>query len=343
MTLDALAAEAGISASHLSRLERSQTLPSFTVLAKIAEVLGVGIDEFVRLERDVTLLDRELVHYLDLLAIAPPVREELFSLSIEARRSLVTRLRQLSEAELTPRATQESVARTIAERDLPDAWRSLSRSVRQAGMGGPAFMRAFVRVTETPGPRVFLAAERSFFLLPPEADIVAHYRAIFPDEPLDPAIVSWWETSEWLRDRALVRRWPVRAIVSRGLVANALERRQFGPLAGMPGEDIRRVLLGWRDRLERDPGFELAITDADLGPFNFLVVRNQVGLLERLPDRRGREGTPRIGFWLNGPEVVSGFTDLVDRIWDRLPAEDRERTTLLEWLDSLLQSRASER
>ncbi|MBX6342881.1 MAG: helix-turn-helix transcriptional regulator, partial [Thermomicrobiaceae bacterium] len=51
LTLDELAREAGISASHLSRLERSQTVPSFTVLAQIAHVLGVQVDEFVRLER----------------------------------------------------------------------------------------------------------------------------------------------------------------------------------------------------------------------------------------------------------------------------------------------------
>jgi transcriptional regulator with XRE-family HTH domain len=37
----------GISASHLSRLERGQTLPSFTVLAQIAHVLRVSVDRFV--------------------------------------------------------------------------------------------------------------------------------------------------------------------------------------------------------------------------------------------------------------------------------------------------------
>src|SRR5205814_3862837 len=59
LTLDDLASQAGISASHLSRLERGQTLPSFTVLAQIAHVLGTSVDEFVQLEQDVTALDLE--------------------------------------------------------------------------------------------------------------------------------------------------------------------------------------------------------------------------------------------------------------------------------------------
>ncbi len=41
LTLTELASEAGISASHLSRLERNQAVPSFTVAASIASVVGV--------------------------------------------------------------------------------------------------------------------------------------------------------------------------------------------------------------------------------------------------------------------------------------------------------------
>ncbi len=47
MTLDQLAAGAGISASHLSRLERSQAEPSFTVAAALARELGVSLSDLV--------------------------------------------------------------------------------------------------------------------------------------------------------------------------------------------------------------------------------------------------------------------------------------------------------
>lgn len=47
MTLDQLAAGAGISASHLSRLERGQAEPSFTVAAALAKTIGVSLSELV--------------------------------------------------------------------------------------------------------------------------------------------------------------------------------------------------------------------------------------------------------------------------------------------------------
>jgi transcriptional regulator with XRE-family HTH domain len=89
MTLDDLAEQAGISASHLSRLERGQTLPSFTVLAGIAHVLGVSIDEFAQLEQDVAVLDRELDQALRAAGIDEDAVTELLSTTIETRQELL--------------------------------------------------------------------------------------------------------------------------------------------------------------------------------------------------------------------------------------------------------------
>lgn len=47
MTLDQLAAKAGISASHLSRLERGQAEPSFTVAAALAREIGVSLSDLM--------------------------------------------------------------------------------------------------------------------------------------------------------------------------------------------------------------------------------------------------------------------------------------------------------
>jgi len=332
MTLDALAAQADISASHLSRLERSQTLPSFTVLAKIAEVLGVGIDEFVRLERDVTLLDADLGRYLDMLGIGPPVRDELFELSIEARRTLVSCLRQLGEATLPPLATQELVARAASQGDLPEVWRSLNRLLRQAGMGGPAFVRAWLQLVQTPGYRRILVASRSFFLLPPGADLVAAYQAVFRGEAIDPQAVSTWETSEWVRDPAVVRRWSTRMLLGRDYLERALDNEKPGPGPDLSQEQALDLCARLIDHLERDANFELAITDVDLGPFNIYAVDGQGGLIERLPERRGRESTPRVGLWVGGPETSAPVAGLIDRLWESLPEIDRSREAVVVWL-----------
>lgn len=89
LTLDDLAEQAGISASHLSRLERGQTLPSFTVLAGIAHVLGVSIDEFAQLEQDVAVLDSELEEAMKKAGVDADSSQEILNLSIEARRALL--------------------------------------------------------------------------------------------------------------------------------------------------------------------------------------------------------------------------------------------------------------
>lgn len=47
MTLDQLSRSAGISASHLSRLERGQAEPSFTVAAGLADKLGISLGELL--------------------------------------------------------------------------------------------------------------------------------------------------------------------------------------------------------------------------------------------------------------------------------------------------------
>lgn len=95
MTLDELASQAGISASHLSRLERGQTLPSFQVLSDIAHVLGADVDEFVRLESEVTNLDADLQELLEAYGFSEDLQHEMLSTSIELRQALFETMKEL--------------------------------------------------------------------------------------------------------------------------------------------------------------------------------------------------------------------------------------------------------
>ena len=98
LTLDDLASQAGISASHLSRLERGQTLPSFQVLSDIAHVLGADVDEFVRLESEVTERDKEFQALLDARDFPEDLQQELMASSIELRRALFELFKELPSA-----------------------------------------------------------------------------------------------------------------------------------------------------------------------------------------------------------------------------------------------------
>lgn len=98
LTLDDLAHQASISASHLSRLERGQTLPSFQVLSDIAHVLGADVDEFVRLEDEVKQADTEMREVLDAYDVEADIQHELLSSSIELRRALLDIFQDLGAA-----------------------------------------------------------------------------------------------------------------------------------------------------------------------------------------------------------------------------------------------------
>ena len=86
-TQEQLGAEAGINYKFLGEIERGQQNPSFNVLIKIADALGVELMELFRLESEIsdrkeigkrireiikTLPDKELSHVLQLLRVFYP-------------------------------------------------------------------------------------------------------------------------------------------------------------------------------------------------------------------------------------------------------------------------------
>lgn len=117
MTLDDLASQAGISASHLSRLERGQTLPSFQVLSDLAHVLGADVDEFVRLESEVTELDAEFRQILESRGFSDDLQQELMGVSIELRQALYDTFKTL---EATTRRNRRARGGIDSEQNAPE-------------------------------------------------------------------------------------------------------------------------------------------------------------------------------------------------------------------------------
>lgn len=121
MTLDDLSSQAGISASHLSRLERGQTLPSFQVLADIAHVLGADVDEFVRLESEVTTLDSDFRDILEARGFSEDLQLEIMGVSIELRQALYDTLRELGATGRKPMTRSRNRApRDQSAHDAPE-------------------------------------------------------------------------------------------------------------------------------------------------------------------------------------------------------------------------------
>ena len=89
LSLSDLAQRTGISVSYLSRLEKGRSVPSFTLLSRLAHELGVDIGFFVEAEREAQDVAEALEAALDAAGINRKLRPEFLSLSIDARKALL--------------------------------------------------------------------------------------------------------------------------------------------------------------------------------------------------------------------------------------------------------------
>jgi transcriptional regulator with XRE-family HTH domain len=95
MSLNALAEEAGISPSHLSRMERGLTVPSYDVLDRVADALGSDLRALREEEEQAKVVDTELNALLRRLGMPDSTQSEFLRLSSRTRFDLVTALRAM--------------------------------------------------------------------------------------------------------------------------------------------------------------------------------------------------------------------------------------------------------
>lgn len=319
LTLDDLAAQAGISASHLSRLERGQTLPSFTVLAGIAHVLGVSIDEFAQLEQDVTVLDHELGDMLSSLGMDDTSRDEVLSLSIESRRVLVTVIQALSAMPITSQQDQEKAIRAIAERGLVDASPALGKIISSAGLSPVGFTRALIWLNTHPGQKRMLLARPGLIGMPAPR-FSAAYRTLTGTDPIAPEISAWWQHSERARD--------IRTIISRSTLLTYLRDGTWfkgGPV-NTPQERLDFVdqIVAALD----NDNVEMGITDVPLGDVNIRMTEDDV-LMEAT---RHRGSVEKLGIVIRGNQATSTVIEAFDTFWKSLPQEDCDPERNKAWL-----------
>lgn len=328
LTLDDLASQAGISASHLSRLERGQTLPSFTVLAQIAHVLGVSVDEFVQLELDVTALDAEFGDSLQQLGFSDEAKRELLAGSIELRRALMNTIRALSVAPQTNRQAQDAALRAVTEHGLVGASATLNRIIKTAGLSGVPFTRALVWTLDTPGEQRYLIAVPG--LIGHLGDnIVGTYQALTNNEPLDPQVSAAWSGgSTPLLDITK------RMIIQRDVLAKFLKTGTW--LRGGPVTEPERMAAVVQRLIDDVSSGEivLAVTDQPLGDVNMLIQSDGDVVLESTRHRATESEKAHLGIILRGRSASEAFATRFDALWESLPAEDRSTDAILSWIEA---------
>lgn len=98
MSLNDLADQAGISPSHLSRMERGLTVPSYDVLDRVAHALGSDLNQMRQQEVQAREVDSELFDILDSAGLSRPTQDELLTLSHSARSDLAAALKRRSSS-----------------------------------------------------------------------------------------------------------------------------------------------------------------------------------------------------------------------------------------------------
>lgn len=331
LTLDDLAGAAGLSASHLSRLERSQTLPSFTVLANIAQVLDVSIDEFVQLEHDLQELDEQLAWQADLLALDENAYQEILGLSIDTRRQLNHAIELLSDGRQSDIAVQEQISDLFAGSEtFPQVYPKVKKLIANHGQNAIGLARALVQLIEIPGPRIGILTHAGLLASAPNVDYSTIYRGLFPNLPLDPLVARRWRQWFSLAADEFPYDWPIRVMVHDDLFARIEER--FGQIDVVDGREVTRSIAQyWRKMLDDGGTFELAVTSRDIGGVNVLAGGRAAVLFEQ-----HRGGDPSAeqseGLWVAGSHVVEPVIESLEATWNSLPDRDKDPATISEWL-----------
>jgi transcriptional regulator with XRE-family HTH domain len=106
MSLNTLAEQAGISPSHLSRIERGLTVPSYDVLDHIADALGSDLSALRNEEESALAVDLELDSIFGEIDLGAEARAELLRLSHETRRALARGLKRFASGDSVKTATR---------------------------------------------------------------------------------------------------------------------------------------------------------------------------------------------------------------------------------------------
>lgn len=98
-SLNELADRAEISPSHLSRIERGLTVPSYDVLDNIATALGSDLTSLRSREKSARAVDEDLRGWFDAYGLPADAQEELLELSHETRSALADLITSVAGAD----------------------------------------------------------------------------------------------------------------------------------------------------------------------------------------------------------------------------------------------------
>lgn len=89
LSLTGLAADIGVSGSHLGRVERNLVNPSYEIVTKLCDRLGINILELGDAGRQSRDVDEQLAVFLKSTGFSNRMQQEIFDMSLRTRQALL--------------------------------------------------------------------------------------------------------------------------------------------------------------------------------------------------------------------------------------------------------------
>lgn len=332
-----LAQHAGLSASHLSRLERGASVPSYQLLARLASVLGVEVSYFTTFERTATELDQELAHYLEQLRIPPSTWPEFSHLGLEARGALIDALRRLTAPEQETISRLRALKLSILTNGVAASIPAILDAIAEFGLAPVEYERCHVQIEEMPGNRLVLIDRLATQTEVANLDQLQLFRLIYGVELPDPLLLKWWGAAIRSALRATLAEHSARTIYPIAEIERYLDTGTWGVSVTLTQTAVREAVQTTIDLLRSNPRYQIGLIDK-APPIGFLVKGTGGTLVRPLGTLAAPDvgEQPKIGLRFSSTEITTRFREYFETLWDSIPPERKESDAVIEWLESRL-------
>lgn len=335
-SLAELAERAGISRSHLSRLEHGGSVPSYLVLERLAAALGVSVDYFIAFERTSHELDDELSGLLGSVGIPSATWSEFSRLGIEARGALIDALRHLTAAKRDSISPEHALDLALLADGVAASLPRIVEDITHFGLSALNFMRAWVQLEELPGERLALADRLGLMPRMSRVDLLQVYRLVFGADLPDPLLLKWWSRAVQSARVRTLSDWDTRAIVPRRWLESFLATGRWGPRVALDPEIAMRQVRLMIEQLRCYPRYRIGLVDMP-PPLSLLVKGDYGAIAFQLPARQpGVASDAGVALRFAGSEFAARFSDYFNELWAAIPAESKESEPVIGWLEGCL-------
>jgi transcriptional regulator with XRE-family HTH domain len=333
-SLEEFARRCGVSDSYLSRLERGWSVPSFIILSRLAQVLGVDVTYFTTFERTAQELDNELVSCLKTLALPPATWDEFFGLSMEARGAILGALREVVVSKIDARSSIREVESFVIEHGVEASIPLILSAINRVGLSADDFTRNLIQLEELPGDRLVVTTQITTLPAADRFDQLYVFRSAFGADPPDPLLLKWWVKAQQSALASCLRTSESRTIYSRTQIERYLRTGCWGTNLTVEPEVVHAHVRATNDLLLGCDRYHVGLLDPI--PIAFFVKGTDGVLVRALDSADAGSGSEGIALRFSGPAVTSRFREYFEQLWGSIPTKHKASEAVADWLEVLL-------